>query len=298
MKNLNFWTIIIVGIALSLIPLAFGFFTNWMPNMKEAGYYDTYIEQLNTEVNKRPQAIKKQEEAVRLVEQKASEWRNVVARRTPPKGVQAGGIDLGVNAWQLAIDSRRFRNNIQRAVNAQVRKGGIEVVTGPLVPFPDESATTILANYFNYPAISFPVVVFNFGQITVSGTYDQILANVRSYANMPNYLAVASGLRLDGTSPRLTGTYSLSVVGFIRGDKIFSSVPEGGAGGAAGGFGAGGPGAGFRGGPPAGIGGPPAGFGGPGGPPSGFAGPGSGAGRGAPPAPSGGGRPSAANEDE
>ena len=44
----------------------------------------------------------------------------------------------------------------------------------------------------------------------------QIMANVRAYKSMPRYLAVADGLAISGTSPNLTGTYNLSIVGFIR----------------------------------------------------------------------------------
>ena len=46
---------------------------------------------------------------------------------------------------------------------------------------------------------------------------------------MPNYLAVADGLRLDGTSPNLTGTYNLTIVGFMRTKSLAPDVPEGAA---------------------------------------------------------------------
>ena len=82
--------------------------------------------------------------------------------------------------------------------------------------------------------------------------------NVRAYKTMPHYLAVADGLRIDGTSPNLTGTYNLTIVGFIRAKKIAPAVNEGAAAAATGGFGGTG---GFPGGP-----GGPGGFGGPGGP--------------------------------
>jgi len=257
MKNLNFWTIIIVGVSLALVPLAFGLFWHWMPNGKESGYYENYISQLETEINKKSSAIKRKETAIKIVEEKASQWRQIVAARTPSQNLNTGGIDVGVNGWQLVIDSRKFRNNVQRAVNAQVKRGGVTVINGPFVQNPPEEASTVMSSFFNYPAIAFPVLILNFGAVTVQGTYEQIMANVRSYSTMPNYLAVADGLTLTGTSPRLTGTYSLSVIGFIRGNKVFSALPESGAagGGAPGGppGQAGRPG---RGGPPAGLCGP------------------------------------------
>ena len=179
-----------------------------------------------------------------MVDLKAKAWAAYVATRTPGTSLRDGGIDLSVNAWQLTVDTPKYRNAIQQAVNAQVKKGGVKVINSPLVPLVDAStpANQILASFFNYPAIQFPVVIFDFGTITVQGTYKQIMDNVRAYKSMPHYLAVADGLRIDGTSPNLTGTYNLSIVGFIRAKKIAPAVNEGVAASATGGFGGVGPG--------------------------------------------------------
>jgi len=40
-------------------------------------------------------------------------------------------------------------------------------------------------------------------------------------------LAVADGLNLTGTAPILTGTYNLSVVGYIRSNIVYPGVKEG-----------------------------------------------------------------------
>jgi hypothetical protein len=171
--------------------------------------------------------------------------------------VSRGGINLNVNAFQLAVDTRRFRNNVQRAVNKQVISGGVKVLS--LAPIPgidvNAPANSILASYYNYPTIAFPVVIYDLGQVEVEGTYEQILANVRSWSRMPRYLAVADGLTLSGTAPRLRGTYNVSIVGYIRTNGIFPPVPEAASAAATG------PG----GGPPSSFGGPPPGSGGRGG---------------------------------
>jgi hypothetical protein len=43
---------------------------------------------------------------------------------------------------------------------------------------------------------------------------------------MPNYLAVADGLQLSGTTPTMTGTYNLTLVAYIRGTEVAPTVPE------------------------------------------------------------------------
>jgi len=277
--KLSALTIYIIGLAVAIIALSFGFFHQFMPNMKDAESFNARAEELQAEAAKEGQAKKRLENAKSLVEQEAAKWRAVVARRTPESSVKRGGIDLSVNGWQLTVDSQQFRNNIQRDVNAQIRVGGVKILQAPTIPGPgvNESANSLINSYYQLQTYGFPVLIFNLGTITVEGTYDQIMDNVRSYASMPNYLAVADGLALTGTNGQFTGTYNLTVIGFIRATDIFPSVPEIGAAGGAGG------GSPFGGGP----GGPPPGFGGPGGPPPGFGG--------APPSAAGGRGPAAAS---
>jgi len=270
--------IYLIGISIALVAASYGFFHQWMPNTTEAGRYAATSEELQNVVNQRPQAQKRVDEAIRLVESEAAKWRAIVALRTPAKSRAERGIDISVDPYQLIVDTQGFRNDIQRAVNAQLKAGGVTVVQGPYIPGPDATTPSneILRTFYNYPPYAFPVLIFDLGQVTVRGTYDQIKANVESYAKMPNYLAVTDGLALTGTGAELTATYNLSIVGFIRGTKIAAPLPEGaGAAAPAGGIpGVPGGGAGFnpfgaagppnRGGPPPGVPtGVPIGVGGP-----------------------------------
>jgi hypothetical protein len=254
-------SILISGLAIGLIAVFYGVFIQWMPNMADVAAYQKNTELQNTEAQKQKKAEKRVLDAIAAVKAKDMAWQAFVATRTPSDKVSTGGIDLSVNAYQLGITTYQFRDNIQRAVNKQLTKGGVKVITAPTIEMLDQNGpvNSILADFYNYPAIPFPVVIFDFGTIVVQGTYKQIMDNLRAYKSMPNYLAVSDGLTLTGTSPLLTGTYNLSVVGFIRGKHVFPAVPEeaassgAGGGGARGGFGGGGPGV-------------PPGFGGPGGP--------------------------------
>jgi hypothetical protein len=234
-------TILLIGVSVAIIALSFGFFQHWMPNTTETGYWVNYKAQLETEIGKRAQAQRRVDDTKKFVEERAEQWRGVVAQKTPPTSVERGGINLAVNGWQLTVDTQRFRNSIQRDFNLWVKKGGVVVVNGPSVPMVDAfTASNILSGFYNYPAVPFPVVMVDFGQVEVRGTYEQIAANVRSWRNMPNYLVVADGLEIGGTSPVLTGRYKLSMVAYIRGKEIFPAVPEGAGGGQAPGPGGGG----------------------------------------------------------
>ncbi len=225
-------TIVIIGLSVLVMALGIGL-SQFVPNMEEAKMQREYAEKLLAEANKQKQANDRVKKAIAKVNEIAADWQQVVAVKTPPQDVNQGGINLAVNRLQLTVDSVKFRNNVQRALNAQLRKGGVTVVTGPRIPDPPTSPLEIVEAYYNYPAIRFPVVVFDLGQVTVQGTFDQILEHVRSWSQMPNYLAVTDGLALTGTAPLLTGTYNLSIVGYVRGDKIGPVTQEAGGTGAA-----------------------------------------------------------------
>ncbi len=239
--KLSFGTIIIMAVSIAIGIVSFGYFHQFAPTQIAIANYRTYHDQLETEANKMPQAKRRVEKAKADVQAKAEAWNAYVATHTPEPDVSRGGVSLAVDPYQLTVDTQKFRNSIQRAVNDQVKKGGIKVVSGPTVrgPANTDQASTLLADFYNYPGIKFPVVIFDLGTVTVAGTYEQIMANVRSYKSMPRYLAVTDGLQITGTSPNLVGTYSLSVVGFIRGKQLFPPLTmEGaatGAGGAPGG---------------------------------------------------------------
>lgn len=229
MKLFSGWVWLVLSVAISLVILSYALFMWWIPKNAYAAQLDDYTQKLTTEANKLPRAQAKLKKAQEDVQKKAQEWQAVVAQKTPPESLAGGGIDLSVNPYQLTVDARKFRDSVQRAVNTQVRKGGITVVSAPEVPTPTDDPGTILADFFNYPAARFPVCVFELGQITVRGSYSQISNHISGWSAMPDYLAVASGLTLTGTSPELTASYNLVVVAFLKGEQMSVPVPSGAA---------------------------------------------------------------------
>ncbi len=220
--------ILLIGLAVAVVALSYAFFHEYARNTKQAEYYVAQKEAYDLEAGQLAKAKKRTADAEKMVREREEIWGRIAAARTLP-GNPPLGMNLNQNAWQLVVDSRKFRNQVQRALNAQLKRGGVTVLNGPAIPFPDDNAPGILANYFNYPAVPFPVVIYDLGAVTVRGTYSQITANVRSWSTMPNYLAVADGLQITGTSPNLTGTYNLSIVGYLNVSGIYPPVPEGGA---------------------------------------------------------------------
>lgn len=258
------FTLFIILVCLSLIVLCYAFVDHYQPYEHAAANFNANADQAQTIGDQKPQAQKRVDNAKQMVIAENDTWAAIVEQHSPSTSVNTGGINIGENSFQLVHDAPEFRNSIQRAVNRQIKSGGVKVLVGPYVTDPPQESDQILASYFNYPAIPFPVVIFNLGQVQVQGTWDQIMRNFKSWASMPSYFAVADGLRIDGTSPYLTGTYNVTIVGYIKGKSVFPTIPSGSVGGSSG------SGAGGRGGP-ASLGRP---GGGPGGGPAGGGGPG------------------------
>ena len=224
------WVFVIcLGIALSGIALALGY-SRWEPTMKEVDYWNTYRKGLQAELQKRPQVDKRILDAEAMAKAEVEKWGQIEATRTLPSTFEEGGADLSMNGWQLVIKMPIFRNSMQKMLNTQVKAGGVRVIQGPSIPLAPDDPGKILGGYFNYPVLP-PVVIFDLGAVTVEGTYQQICDNMRAWSRMPHFLAVADGLRLQGTSPKLTGTYAVSIVGFLQTDPtrpIFPPIPDGG----------------------------------------------------------------------
>lgn len=235
-------TIIIACLCLGLSAGFYALFQVYMPYEQAAQYLRDYHQELDEAAAKQPQAVARVKKAMAAVQADAQQWNLYVATKTPSDSLYSGGVNVFENAYQLVVDSPKYRNNAQRAFNAQLHAGGVKVVNAPEIPQPSDSEKDILASYYNYPAFSFPVVIWELGSVTVTGNYSQIMNNVRAWSNMPHYLAVTDGLRIDGTSPNLTATYNVTIVGFIRTTQGVYPAPgvvvgtASSSGGSAGGF--------------------------------------------------------------
>lgn len=226
MKLLPF-SIVTIGVAVAALILCFGIFNYWIPNNTEAGYFNAYRDKLQAEANKLSAQRKKVEEAKQFRANLFADWQATVEQRTPEDDVRRGGIDLGVNRYQLVSDSIRFRNSIQSDLNRQLRVGGVTVISAPRVPDFPSSPATIIESGYGFPASPFPVRVYDFGQVIVEGTRQQIERNVESWSRMPNYIAVVDGLTYEGTAPKLRATYNLSMLMYLRTKSVFPPAPVG-----------------------------------------------------------------------
>lgn len=230
-KALYARTIWLIGISLSAIIICVAWFRYWMPQREEAGFVITNYNAHVAEVRKRDSAIKKKDKAIQDIRVAEMKWANFVETRTPLADTARGGINVNVQPYQLLLDTKRFRNNVQRALNKQLVVGGVKVISGPRIPgvTDQDSPNSIMANYYNYPSVPFPVVIYDLGTVSIRGTYEQIMSHVRAWKSIPRYLAVTHNLTLNGTAPILDATYSLTLVGYIRYDGVHAPVPEGAA---------------------------------------------------------------------
>jgi hypothetical protein len=229
--KISAYSIILLGLAIGLVVLSYGWFQHWIPNKTEAVYQREYVQQLKDQIALSPKAEKRLHDAEVERDKKAAAWQKFVAVDTPPSTLP-NGINLSVDPWKLMMDARVYRNSAQRQLNAQLRIGGVKVIAGPEIPWPAPTDSNLLATYFNESEFSYPIVIWELGPVRVQGTYKQICDNVRAWSRMKGYLAVVDGLQISGTSGTsgpLDGTYNLVMVGFLKGKTFFGNVNEGAA---------------------------------------------------------------------
>jgi Tfp pilus assembly protein PilO len=230
------WVIIVSALLLGLSALCFAYFQYWSPNLAEAQNWADQREKLKTELDKRPRLEKTMKEALDQQAKLETQWASLIAAKSVAPSLENGGIDISKQGWQLAVDARRYRDSVQNILNRQLLRGGVKVLDpAPFVPMPSDSGTQVAADMFNTPPLPFPVVIYDMGTVRVEGTYEQIMANVRAYKDMPEYYAVVHNLQIQGTAPKLTGSYQLSFIGYVRAKEIHPAVPEGADGGSGGG---------------------------------------------------------------
>ena len=214
MFKLSGWVWLVAGIFIGLAIVSYGFFQFYVPDSQEAEMVNLYADNLQKEADKIPATERRIENAVARVEEMASIWRETASAKSARGN---GFIDLTQDPLSLTVSAPAYRDKVQGAVNRQVKVGGVTVVNGPFVQRPSNDAQSLLNTYFNYSRLPFPVVLFELGTVTVEGTFAQISRNVQAWSDMPDYFAVVDGLAITGTSPRLTATYNVAIVGFPPG---------------------------------------------------------------------------------
>ena len=228
MFKLSPLTIVIVGVAfMAMIFLGF-WFLKINPERQEIHYFSDKSSELDGIISEssKKAAVERVREARQKVRDAEVAWKQVTSWRTP----SAGTINMTPNRWQLVVNTRRWHSKAEADLNRWARRGGVTLVTPArlLVPYPTDQPNDLVQYYFNYPALPFPVAIWDMGTVTVQGTWDQIMTNVRGWSQIPGYIASVRGLSLSGTGSRLTGTYGLTVVVYVNTPYVSGGPGENG----------------------------------------------------------------------
>lgn len=256
-KRMSLAQIIAAGIVLAVL-IGVGFW--WLsiaPNKQALEYQTQHNDQLQTIVDQLPAAQRRVAEAEQEKQNVTAAWAQYILRKSPPQSL----INLAQNRWRLSTQFQTvFVPKLRAALVSHIAASKVRMLKGPGLPGTPDDPNQIVELYFMYPTMPYPVAFFPCGQIQVQGNFNQILAHVQSWNNLPNYIALTDGLVLQGTSPNLTGTYNLWLLVYPRGQYIDAQkVPwngggDAGAGGQPGGLVGAGPGGAPGGGPQAATG--------------------------------------------
>ncbi|MDQ2987365.1 MAG: hypothetical protein M3R13_11730 [Armatimonadota bacterium] len=219
---------IVVGVVLMLMIFTGFYFLKIGPEVQEINMHADKSVELDAIISPASQqlAVERVREAKTKVRDAEVQWKQVASWRTPSLGT----LNMTPNRWQLVVNTRRWHGKAEADFNRWVRRGGVTLVSPArlLVPYPTDQPNELVQYYFNYPALPFPVAIWDMGTITVQGTWDQIMQNVRSWSLIPGYIASVRGLSISGTGNRLTGTYGLTAVVYVNTPYVSGGPGEGG----------------------------------------------------------------------
>jgi len=228
LAKINRLQVAIIGIVLSIIAAAGIYFGLVKPQQdqlaSETARYEA-AEQKKSEIPAAEKDLQKAKQEVVIAKRK---WA-VYDRRYMPD----------IDVTNLFTGTRQLWNEQIKVLGPKVTKylnsdKNVRVVQSAIqIPAPSGDPNAVARKVFVYPL----------GSITVAGNFDQVLNHAQRWNNFDR-LALVDGLTLTGNSPRLQGTYTLTVYEFTRGDKMGEPVPQAGAANGAGSFG-GAPPAGF-----------------------------------------------------
>lgn len=229
MFKLNSTTFVVVGFVLILVAVGGFVFQKIIPTNTEIGYWQEQVAKLDNIISEpsKKQAVERVREAYATVQKAETNWKQVVQTRTPPEA----RINLEQHRWQTVVNTRRWVGVVESDLRKWIAKSGVRLIEpagGLQVPFPTDQPNELVQYYFNFPAFPFPLAIWDLGPITVEGTYEQIMAHVRSWSLIPNYIAEVRGLSLTGTGPRIRGTYGLTLLVYINTKNVAGGPAQGG----------------------------------------------------------------------
>ncbi len=243
MKGLTLFAKVSIGLVSTIVVAAAIFLLGIRPTAQNIAYHETYNESLRQKVAMIPQAQALVRDAERKVKEAQAALKVIQQKRMPKSTINLA------NRLQAWVQWHEMVREIGKKLEAWPIKTGVQPLYTVQLPGPPTDPNQI-------PELA---LVFPIGQVQVrASSFEALLNHVRKWNEVPNLLVLVDGLAIQGTSPNLIGTYTLTIFVYPLG-PAGAQVPSGSGGGAGGGM-PGGMGGGFVGPPPAG-GAPPAGFG-------------------------------------
>lgn len=232
MSKVSAYVWVVCGLVLMGVTWAGFWWLKIGPERQEVQAYREVNQKLDEIISPSSQenARKRVADALKAVNEAQIQWKMIAETKTPSRGK----FNLLDHRWQLTVNAQKWHAAVENDLRTWIARSGVRVVAptndrgevGPFVPFPTDNANDLVESYFNYPALPYPVAIWDLGTITVEGTYAQVIRHVRSWTDIPGYIASVRGLSVEGTDNRIRGTYNLVVVAFINTDMVAGGPGE------------------------------------------------------------------------
>lgn len=223
--KLSMFAKISIGLVSTIVVAAAIYLLGIRPANADIAEHKRYISELDQKIAQMPQARRLVEEAELRVREAQAKLARIEVRRMPKST-----IDLRdrLNAWVQYHDMIR---EIGKKLEAWPMKTGVQRLYNVSLPAPPTDPN----------ALPEKLIVFPIGSVQVrASSFPSLLRHVERWNDIPNLLVMVDNLAIQGVSPQLFGSYSMTVYVYpkTRDGQAGPPVPTAGSGGGVGGLGA------------------------------------------------------------
>jgi hypothetical protein len=226
--KLSMFAKVSIGLVSTIVVAAAIYLLGIRPASADITEHERYIGELDQKIAQQLQAEALVREAAQRVKEAQTKLARIEVRKMPKSTID---LRNRLNAWVQYHDMIR---EIGKKLEAWPMKTGVQRLYNVTLPAPPTDPN----------ALPEKLMVFPIGSVQVrASSFQALLRHVERWNDIPNLLVMVDGLAIQGTSPRLFGSYSMTVYVYPKTRDGQAGPPVPTAGGGTGGFGAPGMGA-------------------------------------------------------
>ncbi len=192
------------------------FFLFLLPYYQEYRSLISQKEHIKQELDKKNIILKTIRDGEKLLERVKSDWTDLARDKASHLKLSSNGNLQVIDPWEVLVNVRNWRDHLQTSINRDFKNCKINVIKGPVLPFPSSDPDEMMEKYLNYPALPFPLGFFTVGPVVVEGEYQHVLDHLYAINDRKGYIVSLNNIQLERSDYKVRGTYSMDMVSYFN----------------------------------------------------------------------------------